>query len=103
MAEYNCLDTGTFDAFIDKQDGFVREYEEIKAEYASIVRDLTAIWKGRGADAFKEDAAAVQTNIVGIGDMLQTMCDMLIDCREVFSECDQSIGKANKDATGNQS
>ena len=98
MSEYKLLDTGAFNRFIEKQGKFVQEYDSIRNEYDSIVNELTKIWKGRGADAFTEDAGIVKTNIVGIGDILQTMCDMLIDCRDVFEECDRSIGQSNRDA-----
>ena len=99
MSEYKLLDTGAFNAFIENQDDFVKEYEEIEKEYISIVKDLIAIWKGRGATAFSDDAAIVKSNIVGVGEILQTMCDMLIDCREVFDECDRAVGKSNRKAT----
>ena len=96
--EFKLLDTGAFNEFIDNQGSYVKEYEAIKKEYDSIVSDLLAFWKGRGADAFSEDAQAVKSNIVGIGDILQTMCDMLIDCREVFNECDHAVGQNNRNA-----
>jgi uncharacterized protein YukE len=98
MSEYKLLDTGVFNVFIDKQGEFVKEYNAIKEEYDSIVSDLTDIWRGRGADAFRSDANTVKSNIVGIGDMLRTMCDMLIDCRDVFHECDTAVGNSNREA-----
>ena len=98
MAEYKRLDTGVFNEFIENQNSILKEYDSIKQEYDAIVKDLTAVWKGRGADAFAEDARTVKANIVGIGDILQTMCDMLIDCRDVFDECDGAIGTANRNA-----
>lgn len=54
-------------------------------------------WKENGAKAFQEDAKRVQSNITGIGDILKTMCDMLYDCKDVFMESDQTLGKNNRE------
>lgn len=97
MSEYKLLDTTSFNKFIDNRDKFLSEYVAIQKEYVNAVEDLISIWQGKGAKAFYEDATVIKTNIIGIGDILQTMCDMLIDCKSVFDECDISIGKVNKD------
>ena len=98
MPEYKRLDTTSFDALIKNKDKFLLEYSAIQKEYLDAVDDLIGVWEGKGAKTFYEDAMVIKTNIVGIGDILQTMCDMLIDCKNVFAECDVSIGNVNKDA-----
>jgi uncharacterized protein YukE len=87
------LDTKAFDAVKDLKDGIVADYDKINADYDKIIRVLLAGWEGKGADAFREDAAKVKTNIGGIYDILKTMCDTLDDCRKVFAEADSGNGE----------
>lgn len=98
MAELKLLDTQAFNDFIDNKDTFLTEYTKIQSDYNKIVEDLVKIWKGRGATAFYEDAMTIKSNISGIADILQTMCDMLTDCKNVFDECDAALNKVNKEA-----
>ena len=98
MAGYQLLDTRAFDEFIAACPDLLRTYDELVEEYDKIVRTLLENWKGRGALSFKEDAEKIRTNITGIQEILTTMCDTLADCREVFGECDTSLGNANRDA-----
>lgn len=98
MAEYNVLDTQAFEKFIDTQDSLKARYHNISTAYRKSVQDLMEHWAGRGADAFREDAEKVMANIIGIQDILTTMCDTLSDCREIFRECDSSLGNVNRDS-----
>jgi len=95
---YVVLDTRAFDATIAKKDSLIKAYNELNDNYDNAVNKLLANWKGNGANAFKKDAQTVKTNIVGIYDILKTMCDALTDCREVFSECDTALGEYNRGA-----
>ena len=90
------LDTKSFDAAIAKKQGLINSYNALNQEYDRIVSNLMANWKGRGAAAFQKDAGIVKTNIVGIFDILKTMCDTLSDCKEIFSECDTALGEYNR-------
>lgn len=98
MAEYNLLDTGAFEAFVSSQKSLRDRYSKIQKEYDDITRKLLDNWKGRGADAFREDSEKVKANLSGISDILSTMCDTLCDCYEIFSECDTSLGTNNRKA-----
>ena len=98
MAEYKLLDTGAFTSFITSQGKLKQRYQDIQTGYTKAVEDLLKDWKGRGADAFREDSEKVISNLIGIQDILSTMCDTLTDCYEIFSECDQSLGKNNRNA-----
>lgn len=100
MAEYNLLDTQAFEHFIEKAPELNQKYKELSKKYTSIAETLLSNWKGKGAEAFEKDVNTVSANISGIGDILSTMCDTLRDCREVFGECDTSLGASNKDAVG---
>lgn len=93
---YICLDTKAFDAAIAKKPDLIASYNELNADYDRIVNNLMKNWKGKGADAFRRDAQTVKTNIVGIFDILKIMCDTLTDCREIFGECDSSLGEYNR-------
>lgn len=93
---YVLLDTKVFDTFIKESSSLTARYREINQQYDDIVRTLLDIWKGQGADAFRADAYTVKNNINGIYDILKTMCDTLTDCRQVFSEADQSLGAYNR-------
>lgn len=90
------LDTKAFDEAIAKKQGLINSYNALNQEYDRIVNNLMENWKGRGAAAFQKDAATVKTNIVGIFDILKTMCDTLSDCKEIFSECDAALGEYNR-------
>ena len=93
---YVVLDTKAFDAAIAQKQDLINAYNSLNEEYDRIVSSLLVNWKGRGASAFQKDAQTVKTNIVGIFDILKTMCDTLTDCREVFSECDTALGEYNR-------
>lgn len=96
MSGYITLDTRAFDKVIAQKDELVREYGAINAEYERAVSVLLQNWKGRGADAFRDDAKKVKENITGIYDILKIMCDTLTDCRAVFGECDTALGDYNR-------
>lgn len=102
MADRGCvvLDTRVIDAAINKKDSLISAYNRLNEEYDRIVADLLSNWKGQGASAFKRDAETVKTNIVGIFDILRTMCDTLTDCREIFAECDAALGEYNRNPNG---
>ena len=74
---YVVLDTKAFDQALAKKDTLIQSYNELNQEYDRIVNTLLQNWKGRGANAFKKDATTVKTNIVGIFDVLKTMCDTI--------------------------
>lgn len=96
---YICLDTKSFDAAIAKKESLISKYDTINNEYDRIVNTLMNNWKGKGASAFKKDAQAVKTNIVGIYDILKVMCDTLTDCRTIFAECDTALGEYNREGS----
>ena len=94
--EFVILDTRAFDEVLAKKQDLINSYNAINQEYDRIVAALLENWKGRGATAFQKDAQTVRTNIVGIFDILKTMCDTLQDCKAIFSECDASLGEYNR-------
>ena len=98
MQNYNLLDTQALKTFIDSQKSLKERYNRIVNDYNRIVNDLLNDWKGKGADAFQEDSETVATNIVGIQDILNTMCDTLRDCCDIFEECDTSLGSSNRES-----
>ncbi|MBQ3941013.1 MAG: hypothetical protein II723_07865 [Oscillospiraceae bacterium] len=93
---YVVLDTKVFDTVIRQSGPLVQQYREINEEYDEIVRELLDIWKGEGADAFRQDAYTVKSNISGIYDILKIMCDTLTDCRAIFGEADAALGEYNR-------
>lgn len=103
MEDRGCitLDTRAFDYAISKKDSLIKTYNELNEDYDKAVSALLSNWQGKGANAFKKDAQAVKTNIVGIFDILKIMCDTLTDCREIFSECDVALGDYNRNPESN--
>lgn len=93
---YILLDTRAIDAALSQKESLISRYNHINERYDSIVSTLSQNWKGRGATAFLKDAQTVKKNITGIYDILKTMCDVLTDCRTVFSECDTALGEYNQ-------
>ena len=93
---YNLLDTKAFDRAIEMKEGLLTEYDAINSEYDRIVKTLLGEWEGMGADAFRDDATKVKTNITGIDDILKMMCDTLTDCRDIFREADLALGNFNR-------
>lgn len=89
------LDTSCFTQALKSKDRLISEYSSITTEFERIEKQLLSKWKGSGADAFQQDCNSVRTNLVGIGDILRTMCDTLEDCREVFYKCDQALKEYN--------
>lgn len=98
MKDYNVLDTRAFEKFTSSKDELISRYSLLTEEYDSVVNYLSTNWKGKGADAFIEDAEKVRTNIIGIKETLNMMCDILSDCLEIYTQCDVSLGKANEEA-----
>lgn len=94
--EYNVLDTRAFDNFINQKENLIQRYDDINETYDTIVSTLLTNWQGQGAESFRSDARKVKANITGIYDILKIMCDTLTDCREVFAECDTSLGEVNR-------
>ena len=89
------IDTKAFDAVNEAKDKLIADYDKINSDYNEIVNTLLANWEGKGADAFREDATKLKTNIGGIYDILKTMCDTLTDCRSVIAESDKAMGEYN--------
>lgn len=104
MDGYNLLDSSAFDEFMESKSSFKKRYADIQKKYSDITKSLAEMmdgrynWQGSGAKAFKQDAEIVSSNLLGISEILNTMCDTLSDCYEIFSECDQSLGKNNREA-----
>lgn len=98
--EYNVLDTRSFDAFIAQKESLVQRYNDINSKYDQIVKTLLDDWIGEGADAFRSDAKNVKANINDIYDILKIMCDTLTDCRQIFDECDRTLGDYNRNPEG---
>ena len=96
------LDTKAFDAFIAERPNLVQRYDTINTTYDDIVKTLLNDWVGEGADAFRIDAKKVKANITGIYDILKIMCDTLTDCRQIFEECDKSLGDYNRNPGGGE-
>lgn len=98
MSDKGCvlLDTRAFDNALDKKSDILKEYDAITKEYDTICKKLLENWKGKGADAFRKDCETVNTNIVGVQDILKTMCDTIADCRDIFAECDKTMGEYNR-------
>lgn len=94
---FRAIDTASFDAVMDIRAELLSDYDKINADYERITNTLLDNWKGRGADAFRADAARVRTNIGGIYDILKIMSDTLIDCREIIGMTDNQLGEVNRD------
>ena len=95
MAQFN-LETSSIKAALAQKDHFVNEYTAIQNDYNDIVKVLSNNWKGKGAEAFVDDANKVRTNITGIYDILKIMCDTLTDCLAIYEECDKALGEFNR-------
>jgi uncharacterized protein YukE len=95
-AEYNVIDTGSFNAVINIREQLNDEYKKIETDYERIVGRILANWTGKGADAFMSDAAKVRTNIKCISVVLGDMCDTLRDAHEMIETTDKLIGEANR-------
>lgn len=95
--EYVVLDTKVIGEAIARKQDLINSYNALNQEYERIVEALLSNWTGRGATAFKKDASTVKTNIVGIFDILKTLCDTMTDCKEIFEECDSGLGEYNRD------
>lgn len=91
------LDTRSIDAFIDRKEEIVGEYDAISEEYDRIVRELMSNWQGRGADAFQTEASKVREGMSGVYDIIKVMSDTLTDCRSIFAECDRALGDFNRE------
>lgn len=96
------LDTKSFDEFFKNKEYFISKYDAINSNYERIVHNLLENWKGKGADAFKNDAKDIKTNVGTIYDILQDMFNTLTDCYNVLKECDSSLGKYNQDPTSKE-
>ena len=94
-SDFRHLDLSKFETFVGGSDSFLERSSKISEDFGNIVSSLLSNWKGEGADAFKEDADNVACNINGVTDILKTMCDTLKDCKTVFMETDQKLGRMN--------
>ena len=96
MSEYKLLDTRKFDEFINNSKTVRNQYEDINSKYKILIENLKENWRGNGAEQFFSDAKMMRSNLDCIADILQIMCDRLVDCRTVFAETDTAVGEENK-------
>lgn len=101
MAEYVLLDTSAFLEFIEKKDSILTKYHSLEQEYDSIIDTLLENWEGQGAIAFRGDSNKVRKNIASLGDVLDTMCETLQGCLDIFDECDEALGRINRESSVN--
>ena len=94
--EYVCIDSRAFDYCIAKKDDFIKRYAEINTRYESIIKHLSANWKGESADLFIDDANHIRRNIAGISDILANMCSTLVDIRAQLAKTDNTLGEFNR-------
>lgn len=97
-SEYRLIDTRKFEAFIRQKDTIPRQYNELKAQFDTIVSTLLDHWEGEGADAFRADSEIMRKNMEGMGEMISTLCATLSDIYELLLEADTRIGQANREA-----
>jgi hypothetical protein len=77
MSEETLIDTASFNIVIDTRTQLITDYNSITTEYNRIAEKLLNNRNGRGADVLKHDAEKIRTDIGGICDILNTMCDTL--------------------------
>ena len=96
-AGVNTIDTSAFDAVMGIRGELLTDYDKLNADYDKIISTLLENWDGKGAEAFEGDATKVKTNIGGIYDILKTMSDTLLDCKEIITLSDNQIGDVNRE------
>ncbi len=99
MSGVNYLNMQNFEDFMNARPNLLKRYNELNKEYDNIVEALLLHWKGRGADAFRDESRNVKSNLAGIEDVLNTMCDILADCANVYKSYDSALGKANREGS----
>ncbi len=92
--EYVCLDTRVIKRCLDRKNEFIKKYNKINTKYTTLMSKI--YWTGKGADAFFDDAQKVRTNLKGIADVLNGMCDTLKNCLDVIEETDKTLGEFNR-------
>lgn len=96
---YVLHDTKIIKSAMEKKGDLVTRYDNIVGEYKDIISNLLANWQGYGADAFREDATKVGSNINGIYNILKTMSDTLDDCVTVLEQIDAAMEEYNSNPT----
>lgn len=98
MEGYRRLDTNDWNTFLNSSAKWIQQYENINTQFKAATDTLLQSWEGYGAEAFREDAKQVMSNLKGIQDILETMCSTLSDCKAIFDECDRALKASNENA-----
>ncbi|GHU53545.1 hypothetical protein FACS1894132_05980 [Clostridia bacterium] len=95
---YNLLDSKAFDDVFEDIKIIEETYTNISVKYDDMIKHLITDgnWKGKGADAFKKDAANVRANLTEIYEMLKAFGDTVHGCYDTIKESDTRIGKYNE-------
>lgn len=75
----------------------IAEFGQIKKDFESINAALLGKWKGKGADAYRQETDHILEKIGGIKDVLDSINDSVVkDIRECYQQLDNDLGEYNR-------
>lgn len=85
------------ESFIQQRSNMVTRFNKLKESYETINTSLLEKWKGHGADAYKLETDHILENIGGIGDILKSINeDVLNSILSSYSQLDEELGEFNQ-------
>lgn len=75
----------------------IREFNAIKTDFESINSTLLGSWKGKGADAYRNETDHILEKVGGVEDVLKAISEgVLRDIKENYMKLDAELGEFNR-------
>lgn len=97
MGNFISADLTIVESFIQQSSEMVTRFNNLKDRYETINETLLGKWEGHGADAYKYETDHILENIGGIGDILKSINeDVLNSILSSYSQIDEELGEFNQ-------
>ena len=74
----------------------VKEFNSIKEEFRRINGDLLTLYRGVGADAYKDETDNILDKIQSIADTLNAISESMKCIRSTYSDLDEQLAEYNR-------
>lgn len=99
MSDFIRADIGKLESFMTESNEAIKEFADIRTEFARINTTLLKNWDGSGKAAYKSVSDSILDKVTGIQEVLTTINDTVVkDLVAQYNQIDQELGDANRKA-----
>jgi len=99
MTDFIRADIGKLESFMKESNEAIKEFADIRTEFARINNTLLKNWDGVGKVSYKSVSDNILDKVTGIQEVLTTINDTIVnDLVAQYNQIDQELGETNRKA-----